>query len=75
MQWAARAAYTKEPIRFVLGLSLLVRIWESRYNNLSGSLLEALSRLLPQNVRIYAYPMNSKDLQQAAQSMSATHWQ
>ncbi len=67
--------YTKEPIRFVLGLSLLVRVWEYRYNSLPGSFLEALSRLLPQNVRIYAYPMSSKDLQQAVQSISATRWQ
>jgi hypothetical protein len=67
--------YTKEPIRFVLGLSLLVRIWDYRYNNLPGSFLEALSRLLPHNVRMYAYPMRSKDLEQAVQSISATHWQ
>src|SRR5580693_5909351 len=62
--------YTKEPIRFVVGLSLLVRIWEYRYNHLPGSFLEALSRLLPQNVRLYAYPMTSEDLQQAVQSIS-----
>src|SRR3984885_3552105 len=67
--------YTKEPIRFVVGLSLLVRIWEYRYNSLPGSFLEALSRLLPQNVRIYAYPMTTKDLQEAVQSISATNWQ
>jgi len=67
--------YTKEPIRFVVGLSLLVRIWEYRYTQLPGSFLEALSRLLPQNVRIYAYPMTSKDLQQAVESISTTHWQ
>jgi hypothetical protein len=67
--------YTKEPIRFVLGLSLLVRIWEYRYNDLPGSFLEALSRLLPQNVRIYAYPMSSEDLQEAVQNISATRWQ
>src|ERR1700741_2121218 len=67
--------YAKEPIRFVLGLSLLVRIWEDRYNHLPGSFLEALSRLLAQNVRIYAYPMNSTDLQQAVQSISAPQWQ
>ena len=66
--------YTREPIRFVLGLSLLVRVWEYRYNNLHGSFLEALSRLLAQNVRIYAYPMNLRDLQQAVQSISATDW-
>ena len=67
--------YTKEPIRFVVGLSLLVHIWEYRYNSLPGSFLEALSRLLPQNVRMYAYPMSSKDLEQAVQSISATRWQ
>ncbi len=67
--------YTKEPIRFVIGLSLLVRIWEYRYNKLPGSFLEALARLLPHNVRMYAYPMRSKDLQQAVESVSATNWQ
>jgi hypothetical protein len=66
--------YTKEPIRFVLGLSLLLRIWEYRYTKLPGSFLEALARLLPQNVRIYAYPMNSEDLEQAVQNISATDW-
>jgi len=67
--------YTKEPIRFVLGLSLLIRVWEYRYNNLPGNFLEALSRLLPQNVRIYACPMNSRDFQEAVQSIPATNWQ
>lgn len=66
--------YTKEPIRFVLGLSLLVRVWETRYGNLPGSFLEALSRLLPQNVRIYAYPMRTKDLEEVVQSLAATDW-
>ncbi|WP_263355105.1 hypothetical protein [Acidicapsa acidisoli] len=67
--------YTMQPIRFALGLSLLIRVWEYRYNDLPGSFLEALSRLLPRNVRIYAYPMKSKDLHRALQSISATHWQ
>lgn len=67
--------YTKEPIRFVLGLSLLLRVWEYRYTELPGNFLEALARLLPHNVRIYAYPMRSTDLQQAVQSISATGWQ
>jgi hypothetical protein len=67
--------YTKEPIRFVLGLSLLVRVWEYRYTKLPGSFLEALARLLPQNVRIYAFPMTSKDLQQAVQGISSIRWQ
>jgi hypothetical protein len=67
--------YTKEPIRFVVGLSLLIRVWEYRYAKLAGSFLEALSRLLAQNVRIYAYPMKARDLQQAIQGLSAIDWQ
>ena len=46
--------YTRESVRFVLGLSLLVRVWEYRYTKLAGSFLAALSRLLARNVRIYA---------------------
>ena len=67
--------YTKERVRFVVGLSLLARIWDYRYGKLPGSFLEALSRLFAQNVRIYAYPMSSIDLQQSIQSISATGWQ
>lgn len=67
--------YTTEHVRFVVGLSLLVRVFEYRYSTLAGSLLEGLSRLLAQNVRMYAYPMTSKDFLQAIQSLSATHWQ
>jgi hypothetical protein len=67
--------YTKDHVRFVIGLSLLIRVFEYRYIKLPGSMLEALSHLLAQNVRIYAYPMSSRDLQQAIQSISATGWQ
>lgn len=67
--------YTQESVRFVVGLSLLVRIWEYRYTKLAGSFLEGLARLLAQNVRIYAYPMRSTDLQQSIQNVSATGWQ
>ncbi len=66
--------YTKERVRFVVGLSLLVRIWEYRYARLPGSFLEALSRLFAQNVSIYAYPMYSSDLQQSIPNISATGW-
>jgi len=67
--------YTKEHVRFVVGLSLLVRVFEYRYSKLAGSFLEALSRLLAQNVRIYAYPMTARDLREAMQSISATGWE
>jgi len=66
--------HTKERVRFVVGLSLLVRVWDYRYT-LAGSFLEALSRLLAQNVRIYAYPMNTRDLEEAIQGISAVGWQ
>jgi hypothetical protein len=67
--------YTKEHVRFVVGLSLLIRVWEYRYAKLAGSFLEALSRLLAQNVRIYAYPMSSRDLQESIQNIAAVGWQ
>jgi hypothetical protein len=58
-----------------VGLSLLIRVWQYRYADLAGNFLEALSRLLAQNVRVYAYPMKTADLQQAIQSLSAANWQ
>jgi hypothetical protein len=67
--------YTEEHVRFIVGLSLLIRVWEYRYTKLAGSFLGGLSRLLAQNVRIYAYPMSASDLQQAVQRISATGWQ
>jgi hypothetical protein len=67
--------YTEEPVRFVVGLSLVIRAFEDRYSNLDGSFLKALSRLLAQNVRIYAYPMTTADLQKAIDNISATGWE
>jgi hypothetical protein len=66
--------YTKEPVRFVVGLSLLVRVWAYRYRKLAGSFLEALSRLFAQNVRIYVYPMSSMDLQQSIENIDSSGW-
>jgi hypothetical protein len=63
--------YTKAPLRFIAGLSLLVRAFDDPYLNLEGRLLEALARLLAQNVRIYAYPMTAIDLQEAIKALSA----
>lgn len=60
--------YTKAPLRFVIGLSLLVRALSDQYFNLEGKRLEALSRLLAQNVRIYAYPMTAADLTEATKN-------
>jgi len=67
--------YTAEHVRFVVGLSLLIRVFEDRYSRLDGSFLEALSRLFAQNVRIYAYPMTSKALQESIQRVGSAGWE
>jgi len=63
--------YTSEPVRFVAGLSLLLRAFSDPYFNLEGRRLEGLSRLLAKNVRIYAYPMTALDLQKAIKDFSS----
>jgi hypothetical protein len=63
--------YTKAPLRFVAGLSLLILAFDDPYFNLEGRLLEALARLLAQNVRVYAHPMTAIDLQEAVKVFSA----
>jgi hypothetical protein len=67
--------YTRAPVRFVVGLSLIIRAFEDLYGNLEGSLLEALGRLFAQNVRFYAYPMTATDLRDWLKSASATGWE
>ncbi len=66
--------YTKEPVRFVVGLSLLIRALEDHYCKLDGSFLAALSRLFAQNVRIYAYPMAAVNLRESIQGFSTLDW-
>jgi hypothetical protein len=67
--------YTQAPVRFVVGLSLIIRALESDYGNLEGRLLEALARLFAQNVRIYAYPMTAADLRERLKGFSASNWE
>jgi hypothetical protein len=67
--------HTQAPVRFVAGLSLLIRAFEDVYGNLEGRLLEALARLLAENVRIYVYPMTVADLQEWLKSASAKGWE
>ena len=62
-------------MRFVAGLSLLIRAFEDVYGNLEGRLLEALARLFAQNVRIYVYPMTATDLREWLKSVSVTGWE
>ncbi len=67
--------YTAELVRFVVGLSVVIRAFEDLYSKLDGGFLEALSRLLAQNVRIYAYPMTKADLTETVQRISTTGWE
>src|SRR5580658_847127 len=67
--------YTQAPVRFVVGLSLMIQAFEGIYGNLEGRLLEALARLFAQNVRIYAYPMSSTELREKLQGLSASAWE
>jgi hypothetical protein len=67
--------HTQAPVRFVAGLSLIIRAFEEIYGNLEGRLLEALARLFAQNVRIYVYPMRVGDLQEWLKSASANGWE
>lgn len=67
--------YTKAPLRFVVGLSLIIRVFVDSYGNLEGRRFEALARLFAQNVRVYAYPMAAADLQEWIESNSVTGWE
>jgi hypothetical protein len=50
--------HTAEPIRFVGGVTLLVRILEAQfYQSLPGSLLEGMGKLFANDVKLYVYPM------------------
>jgi len=52
--------YTKEPLRFVYGISTLIQFFhEAHYGDLMGGLLEAFGGLLANGVRLFAYPMDS----------------
>ncbi|HWZ82278.1 MAG TPA: hypothetical protein VNW47_06635 [Terriglobales bacterium] len=66
---------TKAPVRFVAGLSLVIRAFEDLYGNLEGTRLEALARLFAQNVRIYAYPMTVQDLGEWLKGFSTSGWE
>jgi hypothetical protein len=67
--------YTKAPLRFVAGLSLLIRAFVDPYGHLEGRRLEALARLFGQNARVYAYPMATTDLQEWMDNNSVTGWE
>lgn len=66
--------YTKSRIHFAIGLSVLVQVFEDRYRQLAGSLLEGVARLFTQNVRLTVFPMAAKDARNRAISSGLTGW-
>ena len=66
--------YTKLRIHFAVGLTVQVRVFEDSYNELPGTLLEALARLFTQNVRLYVYPMPAEELRRRAAAAQLTGW-
>jgi hypothetical protein len=66
--------FTALPIRFVVGISVLLRVFEDDYRHLDGSTLKALSLLFSQNVRIYAYPAPTRSVQEWIANLNATGW-
>jgi hypothetical protein len=67
--------YTQAPVRFAVGVSLMIHAFEDIYGNLEGRLLEALARLLAQNVRIYVYPMSAEELGARLKGLSISGWE
>ncbi len=55
--------YTSEPIRLVTDAAAVARLLAGHYTALPGSLLEALGKLLANNVKIYCYPLSLAEFQ------------
>jgi hypothetical protein len=55
--------YTGEPLRFVLGLPAVLELLEgSYYSDMIGGALEAMGKLLAENVRLYVFPVEASQL-------------
>ncbi len=68
---------TNEPIRFAMGVSSLIQIFETRYyEDLVGGIVEALGRFLSQNVKLYIQAMPAAEIRsRLAASDSGLGWE
>lgn len=66
--------YTKSPVFFAVGLSVMIYALQDRYKNLEGALLEGVARLFSQNVRLGVYPMTEAALRERLEGLGATGW-
>lgn len=70
--------YTTEPIRFAMGVSSLMQIFDEKYyEDLDGGTVEALGRFLSQNVKIYAQSMPAEEIRArlVASGSEPSHWE
>ena len=66
--------YTKSRIHFAIGLTVLVRVFEDRYKDLPGTLLEGIARLFTQNVRLIVFPMAAEEVQKRSAGAKLSGW-
>jgi hypothetical protein len=65
--------YSTEPIRFVMSIAAVAKVLhESFYQDLPGTLLEGLGKLLATNVKLYVAPMARAAFKAALLDMPAT---
>ncbi|HKE24435.1 MAG TPA: hypothetical protein VKB88_18860 [Bryobacteraceae bacterium] len=63
--------YSTEPVRFVLSIAAAAKIMhETFYQNLPGTLLEGLGKLLAANVKLYVAPMPRQAVVDALRDLS-----
>jgi hypothetical protein len=53
---------------------VLMRVFEDRYHNLAGTLLEGIARLFTQNVRVSVYPMAAEEVEKGVKLARLTGW-
>jgi len=66
--------YTKSRIHFAIGLTVLLHVFDDRYRELPGTLLEGIARLFMQNVRVSVYPMAAEEVRRRVELASLTGW-
>jgi hypothetical protein len=67
--------YTQAPVRFAIDTAALIDFLSRTHHNLEGRLLEGVSKLFAQNVRVYVYPTATSAMQDSLLSASAAGWQ
>ena len=65
--------HSTEPVRFILGIATAAKILhEAFYQDLPGSLLEGVGRLISTNVKLYVAPMTREAFRDAVGSLSGS---